>query len=534
MKIAFPGDIDSAALAGVVVDNLAAEIQGTWKESNYSTNFVDRNYLHDGDADKGKKAVRFVPELPKEGLYEVLVAYTPRANRATNVPVTIRSKQGVSKVLLNQTLAPTRDKAFTTVGKYMFSAGTNGAVTISNEGTKGFVVADAVRFVPIDPRAGQGKGAAGDQDAPDMALLNFREIEKEWNEFKGKRPILPQAMAVQEGRIRDTKVRVGGDPDHFGDEVPRGFLSALGTPDSTLYVVTDESSGRLELAYWLTNPQNPLTARVAANRVWGHLFGKGLVATTSDFGLEGARPTHPELLDHLAGRFISEGWSMKKLIRAIVLSSAYRMASDPVAAGMASDPDNQLLWRMNPRSLEPEVLRDALLSVSGELDRTPGGPWLATNQVGATPLQAARRVQINSFRRSLYLPVIHDRPADVLRALSFNDPNPGSFRPVTSLSTPPPARFGSDRVVSERIWTWSDALIHTAAPSSAARVTLAFRMALGRPPSAEESAAAMQVIEKPPGPPESSSSKRTAASATAGWEALCGRLIASPEFRLRQ
>jgi hypothetical protein len=127
------------------VDNLAAEVHGNWKESNYSTNFVDRNYLHDGDSEKGLKSVRFVPNLPKEGLYEVMVSYTPRANRATNVPVTISGKNGPTTVYVNQTLAPTVDKVFTPVGKFLFEAGSSGSVTIANEGTKGFVASPGVQ-----------------------------------------------------------------------------------------------------------------------------------------------------------------------------------------------------------------------------------------------------------------------------------------------------------------------------------------------------------------------------------------------------
>jgi hypothetical protein len=145
-KMAFPGNVDSARLPGIVVDNLVAEMTGVWKESIGSTNFVDRNYLGDGNADKGRKSIRFVAELPKSGMYEVLVSYPPFWNRATNVPVTIEYDEGTNTVFLNQTKPPNIDKIFVSVGTYRFKAGTNAAVTISNKGTKGFVVADAVRF----------------------------------------------------------------------------------------------------------------------------------------------------------------------------------------------------------------------------------------------------------------------------------------------------------------------------------------------------------------------------------------------------
>src|SRR5262249_44742925 len=129
--------------------------------------------------------------------------------------------------------------------------------------------------------------------------------------------------------------------------------------------------GRLQLAQWLTAKDNPLTARVAVNRVWQSLFGRGLVASPDNFGALGERPSHPELLDWLAAPFIEDGWSVKKAIRRSVLSSTYRQGSDLHAAHFKQDPDNVLLWRMNPRRLEAEAIRDAFLAVSGRLDRNP-------------------------------------------------------------------------------------------------------------------------------------------------------------------
>jgi hypothetical protein len=131
---------------------------------------------------------------------------------------------------------------------------------------------------------------------------------------------------------------------------------------------------RSALARWLTSAEHPLTARVIVNRVWQHHFGVGLVATPSDFGRNGKRPTHPELLDWLARWFVQEGWSLKKLHRLIMTSDAYRRASSPDAAAFARDPDNNLLWRFNRRRLEGEAIRDSMLSVSGTLNPVMGGP----------------------------------------------------------------------------------------------------------------------------------------------------------------
>ena len=135
-----------------------------------------------------------------------------------------------------------------------------------------------------------------------------------------------------------------------------------------------EGSGRLELARAITSPDNPLTARVLVNRVWMHHFGEGLVRTPSNFGALGERPTHPELLDWLAARFIESGWSMKAMHREIMLSNAYQEAYDHSEADAAADPENRLVWRANFRRLEVESIRDSLLFATGTLDERLGGP----------------------------------------------------------------------------------------------------------------------------------------------------------------
>jgi hypothetical protein len=515
MKIAFPGEIDSSRLAGVVVDNLAAEVHGAWKESNYSTNFVDRNYLHDGDSEKGRKSARFVPNLPRDGIYEVMVSYTPRANRATNVPVTISGKAGPKTVYVNQTLSPTVDKVFTPVGKFAFAAGTSGSVTIANEGTKGFVVVDAVRFVPVDEETTAGAAAPQTAD-PEAALLNYHQLEKEVLEFRTKRPVIPQAMAVQEGQIRDCKLRTGGDPDRPAEDVPRGFLSALGTPDSTAYDITDESSGRLELANWVVNRDNPLPARVAVNRIWSHLFGEGLVSTTDDFGVGGARPSDPALLDHLAHRFVEQGWSIKKLIRAIMLSSTYQMSS-PGPADTAVGV--QLALHVQRRTLGPEVLRDAMLAVSHDLDPAFGGTWMPTNRATLGPVQSARRAQTASRRRTVYLPVIRNSTPEILRGLAAPLSNPAlGQRQGSSSATSPVSRFTEQCATA-----WADALQQGSAANDARRVTLAYREALGRLPSDVETTKSLRALSAPkPGDLEGISR---------AWELFCTSLLTSKPFR---
>jgi hypothetical protein len=180
-----------------------------------------------------------------------------------------------------------------------------------------------------------------------------------------------------------------GNPNLRGDPVPRQFPKILRTPDTPPF---QQGSGRWEMARAIASPQNPLTVRVWVNRVWMHLLGKGLVNTPSDFGSRGDLPTHPELLDWLACRFVEEGWSTKWLIREVLLSRTFVQSSETTGAGLEIDPENRWLWRMNRRRLDWESLRDQLLQVSGDLDRSPGGP-----AIDLTAQPAVRRRTVYGF-----------------------------------------------------------------------------------------------------------------------------------------
>ncbi len=176
---------------------------------------------------------------------------------------------------------------------------------------------------------------------------------------------------IERDKISGTRIHIRGSVHTLGDVVPRGFLRVASYgPTPTM---PDHESGRRELADWLASPRNPLTARVIVNRAWHWLLGAGLVRTVDNFGTTGETPSHPELLDHLALRFMNEGWSIKSLVRQLVLSRAYRLSSldDPHARSI--DPENRLLWHHNRRRLEAEELRDTILSVSGRLNTTMGG-----------------------------------------------------------------------------------------------------------------------------------------------------------------
>ena len=202
-------------------------------------------------------------------------------------------------------------------------------------------------------------------------LLKARKAGTALADHLKQLPEVPTAYAVREGKPTEAQVQIKGEPTRLGAKVPRKFPEILGG-----YTVKDQAqSGRLELAKWITSSNNPLTARVIVNRVWQRHFGRGLVGSTSDFGLRGEKPTHPDLLDWLATEFMTNGWSLKHLHRVIMNSQTYRLASlgptDVVDEAQSKDPENKLYWKFSRHRLDAESIRDTILFLSGELDPTP-------------------------------------------------------------------------------------------------------------------------------------------------------------------
>ncbi len=262
---------------------------------------------------------------------------------------------------------------------------------------------------------------------------------------KYMRPKWPEVYAAEEMEFpEDARIASRGDAHQLGEFVPRGFVGAVDTGEPPPEI-DPHSSGRKELAEWLTSPGHPLTARVYANRVWHHLFGQGIVATTENFGSRGEPPTHPELLDYLAARLVEQGWSTKKLIREIVLSRVYRSASRPNVGNERIDAANAFLWRANRRRLEVEAIRDAVLQVSGQLDTARGGPTLpltAENVHTIAPffLEDDSKIEPHvKFRRTIYQPVMRNsqmEDVDILNVFDFKDPDQiAGARPSTTVPT---------------------------------------------------------------------------------------------------
>jgi len=233
------------------------------------------------------------------------------------------------------------------------------------------------------------------------------------------------AMGVQDySQPVEATVLIRGELDKPAQKVSRGFLQVLhhpGTPSS----LPSDGSGRLELATWLTSAENPLTARVMVNRVWQKLLGRGIVGSPNNFGTTGQAPSHPELLDYLAVRFMKENWSVKSLIRELVKSRTYGMSSEFSRTAYTKDPDNALLWRMMPRRLDAEALRDAMLVASGELDFARPMASLVARTGDARVGQRLGSEAVNRpvNHRSVYLPFVRDSLPESLALFDPSDPN---------------------------------------------------------------------------------------------------------------
>ncbi len=234
-------------------------------------------------------------------------------------------------------------------------------------------------------------------------------------------PRVASAMGVTEGTVVNAPVLIRGNHVTPGKVVVRRFPVVLA--GATQSPLPEKQSGRLELAQWLASKDHPLTARVFVNRVWRWHFGQGIVRSVDNFGKLGEKPSHPELLDWLALNFIDNGWSIKKLHRTIMLSSTYRQGGVSDSRGAEVDPDNKLLWRFNPRRLQSEEIRDALLFVSGQLDRTMGGPAIThvKNREFLFDHTSKDGTKYDSKRRTIYLPVIRNNLYDVFTLFDSPD-----------------------------------------------------------------------------------------------------------------
>jgi len=313
-------------------------------------------------------------------------------------------------------------------------------------------------------------------------------------------------LEYKTGEPRDVPVFIRGNPAHRGEVVQRRFLTVLSPGEPEPF---QQGSGRRELADAIFNQAGGLAARVIVNRVWKQHFGQGLVETPSNFGVQGARPSHPELLDDLAARFVEAGWSLKWLHREIVLSAAFQQSSSHDRAQAANDPQNRRLWRMNRRRLEIEAWRDATLAVAGLLDSRIGGP--------AEDLDEAANV-----RRTIYGTVQRRDVHEMLRLHDF--PDPGSHSPARETTTTPLQQLFV--LNSPFVQTWAAALARRLQSTDGEgaldeQVSAAYRLLFCRQPSKAELLWARGFLSR---------ANEDQASTTRRWQQYAQVLLASNEF----
>ncbi|MFM8286215.1 MAG: DUF1553 domain-containing protein, partial [Planctomycetaceae bacterium] len=367
--------------------------------------------------------------------------------------------------------------------------------------------------------------------APADAAAQLARLEEQLKQAAAERDALAArevyqaAYGVSEGTPTNARLQKRGEPEQPGDEVPRQYLQILGgdqLPEGT------PGSGRLQLADWLTRANQPLLARVFVNRVWGWHFGRGLVSTPSDFGSRGELPSHPELLEWLTARFLESGGSLKALQRLILRSAVYQLDSTELAEGLARDPGNRWLWRHPRQPLDAESIRDAMLFVSGTLDRSPAGPHpFPPTPTWAFTIHQPFHAVYESRHRSLYLMQQRNRRHPFLALFDAADPNQSVAERLPTV-TP-----------TQTLYLMNSPFVHEQAAAFAARWNVPgvaveerarqmIEAAHGRVPATEELALAGEFVAGYAArlPDTTAAPDR----ATAAWEAFARVLLTSNSF----
>jgi hypothetical protein len=351
-------------------------------------------------------------------------------------------------------------------------------------------------------------------DSPRVALLR-----QEWNDLRSTLPPEPpMASGVRDGAIVNQRVFLHGDNNSPGEPVAKQFPIVLAGANQQPIA---KGSGRLELARWLADSSHPLTARVMVNRIWQWHFGEALMRTPNNWGKMGETPTHPELLDYLAQRFIDTGWSIKAMHRLLLLSSVYQQDSRAGKEVRAADPANRLWSRFNRTRMSVEQIRDSLLALGGKLDLTLGG-----NPLSSLPSAGKRpNIDPDQFpRRTLYVPVRRGSIPTILNTFDYGDATTSSEgRPTTNVA--PQALFMlNSRFVQDQAQGFARRLFGQTALSGTQRIQQAYRMALTRDPDTQEVDAALTYIAE--------MQKRIGGdeARAKAWQSFCHVLLSTNEF----
>lgn len=356
----------------------------------------------------------------------------------------------------------------------------------------------------------------------DEAREQVTLMQKQLKNLRGKKvPKLDQTMGVSDHAApKDTHFRMRGDVAQRGPVARRGFLPVISK--NPFPAIPEKQSGRIELANWIASEDNPLTARVTANRVWKHLFGEGIVRTVDNFGKTGERPGNPALLDYLATRLVEQKWSIKSMVREIMLSRTYQLSSEYGDELYHSDPDNRLFGRMHHRRLDAEAIRDTILFVSGQLDLRPG-KGSVLQEIGNTNIGQNTRIQAElrsgpNKKRAVYQPVVRNLTPDFMKTFDFAESSIiVGRRDITTVPTQALLLMNSKAInnhagrLAERILKEAD--------DRPERLKRAFNLTLCREPHSAEREQFFAFMD------EISDDEREQ------WTLACQTLFASAEFR---
>jgi hypothetical protein len=465
---------------------------------------------------------KFEP-LPQADYYRLLAFFTPAEFRR-DLSIATEQQKVAHEVAERDYLAktkPIRDEIAALEGPHRAKLFEAKLVRLSAE-------AQAAHRTPADKRTGGQQELVAETErlvavtaaeiAKDLTAderAKLAELQSQLKKFDAQKPVaLPVAMGLADkpGPLPKTFLLERGELANKAAEVRPGFPSVLGGP-----AVDSDGNRRLALAKWIASPANPLTARVIVNRLWQHHFGRGIVATPSDFGLRGERPTHPELLDYLATELVACGWHLKRIHRLILLSDTYQQSTNAEFGTRNAesktaphsefrdprsiDPDNHLVSRMSRRRLEGEAVRDSLLAVSGRLNRKPGGSGVALAGVagpggGAKPVPATADPS-EHLRRSVYLFQRRNRRDPFLEAFDLPDSNLSCPRRERSTTAPQALALLNATEAADAAKALADRL-QREATTDAEGVERAYRLTLGRGPTANEKGRALAFLRESP------------------------------------
>ena len=486
----------------VLIDDDDAKLKGDWTESTSVEGFSGDGYRH-ASGGMAEAVYRLDIEVPSR--FEVGISYTPHANRSPNALVKIDHTKGTSSHRIDQRKSEQLDGMWHSLGEFSFEESV--VVTISTEGTQGAVIADGVQLRKLDS---ENSAELEELQARKKILTQeIKKLQQTLTEHKQSTPEPETVMAVEEApEPEDYFVCIRGNHQNLGEAVPRGALSVM--PDGGQLEIPPQASGRLELARWIASSENPLTARVMVNRIWHHLFGVGIVRTVDNFGIPGEAPSHPVLLDYLASRFMDSGWSVKDLIRELVLSRTYQLSSASSRSSASADPENRLLSHQNRRRLDAEALYDSILMLSGTLDLSAGGD---------TVREGTRSEYGYAFEdrlRAVYLPVFRNRLHDLMTVFDFPDPNLSTGRRnLSTLSTQALFLLNSPFII-QQARTAADQLLEDDRDVNQ-RIDRLFLQALSRLPTPDERNMAKNFVQDGDDPE--------------AWAGFVQMIVASIDFR---